>query len=635
MSAQARPLPVKRLDWWAVTGLAIAWSLLLGGLAVLRYLAFKTGFDLAVYSHVIWTTTQGRPFANSLVEATINFLGHHFVPLVVLLAPLYAAWPDPRILLAAQSVILAAGALPLYGFARRRVGAALACTVVLAFLLSPALQNVALFDFHEIALTVPLLMLAGAALLDERPRAVVICLVLAMLVKEEVILITAGFGLYAALIQRRWRFGLALLTGTVLWGFVLFRWVLPALSGGSPGVGFLWRYGALGGSPGEVLRTLATRPGTLVGLVATADKATFLWQLFAPLAGLPLLGLPAFFLALPPLATSLLSDYAYQFSIRYHYTAPLLPLLFLSTVVALQRLQKWGARAGLLAGAVLVAASLLGAWRLSPLPGGLAYRPSQYKITDEARAIREMLRSIPAAVSVAADSHVQPWLANRWQIASLDTLPFQQFPGEVVPERLVVQDPGPYGVGPPLYPWLVADPGSGVLRVPRYSVAASTPGGMQLWARRPAAEDILLARYNVAFERGLWLVGAGAPSESAAWGTIIRAAPGTTLPVWMAWRSDALLEQRITFSLHLVDQEGRLVVQADSEMGGGRFPTTLWHTWVDRPTVAGEFQLSLPADLPAGSYRLLAGAFETDTVAPLAGLDGGQWAELATLEVRQ
>jgi len=117
------------------------------------------------------------------------------------------------------------------------------------------------------------------------------------------------------------------------------------------------------------------------------------------------------------------------------------------------------------------------------------------------------------------------------------------------------------------------------------------------------------------------------------WGERVRTAPGMTLPIWMAWRSDAPLAQRITFSLHLVDQEGRLMAQADSEMGGGRFPTTLWHTWVDRPTVASEFQLSLPVALPAGSYRLLAGAFETDTVAPLARLDGGQWAELATLEI--
>jgi hypothetical protein len=130
-------------------------------------------------------------------------------------------------------------------------------------------------------------------------------------------------------------------------------------------------------------------------------------------------------------------------------------------------------------------------------------------------------------------------------------------------------------------------------------------------------------------------VGAGTPPGSTAWGEIIGAAPGAALPVWMAWRSDAPLEQRITFSLHLVDEEGRLVAQADSEMGGGRFPTTLWHTWVDRPTVAGEFQLTLPAALPAGSYHLLAGAFETDTVAPLATLNGGQWAELATLEIRR
>ena len=90
---------------------------------------------------------------------------------------------------------------------------------------------------------------------------------------------------------------------------------------------------------GEVIRTVVTHPDTVLQIVATERKGSFLWQLLVPLVGLPLLGFPAILLALPTLAYSLLSDYEFQTSIRYHYTAPLIPFLFLATVVALRGLR--------------------------------------------------------------------------------------------------------------------------------------------------------------------------------------------------------------------------------------------------------------------------------------------------------
>ncbi len=148
-----------------------------------------------------------------MVEGTTNFLAHHFTPLLAILVPFYSIWPDARLLLLFQTGALAAGAIPLYAFARRRLGSGMAFPIVLAYFLFPPLQVVALFDFHAIALAVPRLMAAGVALIDERPHATVIRLMLALLAKEEVVVIAAAFGLYALLIQRRGHFGAALTVG--------------------------------------------------------------------------------------------------------------------------------------------------------------------------------------------------------------------------------------------------------------------------------------------------------------------------------------------------------------------------------------------------------------------------------------
>jgi hypothetical protein len=105
------------------------------------------------------------------------------------------------------------------------------------------------------------------------------------------------------------------------------------------------------------------------------------------------------------------------------------------------------------------------------------------------------------------------------------------------------------------------------------------------------------------------------------------------LPIWLAWTAHDPLDQRLTFTLHLVDDAGEHIAQVDQEMGGGRFPATLWHVWMDTPTLVDEFQLPIAPELPPGLYRLLAGAYESGSVTPLLGPDGDAWFELATIQV--
>ncbi len=101
----------------------------------------------------------------------------------------------------------------------------------------------------------------------------------------------------------------------------------------------------------------------------------------------------------------------------------------------------------------------------------------------------------------------------------------------------------------------------------------------------------------------------------------------------MAWGAGQPLARKVTFSLHLVSKEQRLVSQVDQEMGAGRFPVTRWHTWLDNPVVAGEFPLLVPPGTPPGSYELLAGAFEPEPMATLMRPNGEAWVRLATVRV--
>ncbi|MGD8791867.1 MAG: hypothetical protein PVF47_04890, partial [Anaerolineae bacterium] len=74
-----------------------------------------------------------------------------------------------------------------------------------------------------------------------------------------------------------------------------------------------------------------------------------------------------------------------------------------------------------------------------------------------------------------------------------------------------------------------------------------------------------------------------------------------------------------TVFIHLLDEAGQTLVQADSQPRGGAYPTSVWDAG---EVVADAHRLALPPDLPAGDYRLRLGLYRLETGVRLA-LDGG------------
>lgn len=79
---------------------------------------------------------------------------------------------------------------------------------------------------------------------------------------------------------------------------------------------------------------------------------------------------------------------------------------------------------------------------------------------------------------------------------------------------------------------------------------------------------------------------------------------GETVEVVTAWRAAERLGERYHQFVHLVDAQGRLIAQDDFPPARGAFPTDQWavgQRWAEAA------YLQLPADLPAGTYRLFTG----------------------------
>lgn len=84
-------------------------------------------------------------------------------------------------------------------------------------------------------------------------------------------------------------------------------------------------------------------------------------------------------------------------------------------------------------------------------------------------------------------------------------------------------------------------------------------------------------------------------------------APGDIVQLTLFWQTAEALDQRYKIFLHLIDQNGNLVAQHDSEPGGGLSPTT---TWPSTETIIDNHGLLLPANLPPGQYTLDMGLYD-------------------------
>src|SRR5579875_1620358 len=145
----------RRIAWGLLILAMIIYTVAMGLESVLRYMTFKaTAFDLGNMDQVIWNTIHGRPFqfTNQAIDwyGPPNRLAVHVEPILLPISLLYLLYADPRTLLIFQTLVLVAGAPAVFLISRRYLPSwpILATVMSAAYLLSPALLGLNIFDFH-------------------------------------------------------------------------------------------------------------------------------------------------------------------------------------------------------------------------------------------------------------------------------------------------------------------------------------------------------------------------------------------------------------------------------------------------------------------------------------------------------
>ena len=419
----------------------VAYAAVMGFITVTRHRALLThALDFGYYVQVVWAIAHGLPARVSLPP--MHAWGDHLSPILYLLLPLGWLPVVAPALLLAQTLILAAGGLAVYAFARHRLGdEGLAAGFALLYLVNPSLHGINIRDIHPQAFAIPLLIAAALALDTGRWGWCAVALVLTAGCREDAAIPLVGFGLWAALARGRWKVGAVVAASAVALLMFDTRVLMPYFRG-EPYPHLVKRYAHLGSSLPDVLLTLVARPWRWLPVLVNPLKIVYLVALLAPLAFLPLLAPLALAGALPALAVNLLTFDRVLFHHRTQYQAFVLPFLVLAAVDGCAAFRAWAERRGWTRPsprALLIAAFLVSVALTSRTINDLMV--TRWRLGPEQRAARALMRRIPDDVPVSVNERLQPHLARRPEA--------YLFPTEVARSRYVLEMDSVFARRPP------------------------------------------------------------------------------------------------------------------------------------------------------------------------------------------
>jgi uncharacterized membrane protein len=597
--------------------LIVAYIAIFGMLSLRRHQNLRTNaLDLGYTDQAVWNTLHGRPFRfSTYLDAAFQLdipiqdfkepdmlLGYHVEPILAAISVLYLLHDGPETLLWLQTVGIALGAIPLYLIARHRselritghesrfefhVFRWLPVSFVLLYLLSPALEAANLSDFHAVALSPALLLAAFYFLETDRAWGFVAFGFLATMCKEEVGLLVAMMGLWAAFVRRRWILGLGVAVASAGWSFLSALVIMPHFSGleASP---FLVRYRQFGDSPAAILQNLVRQPSVFVDWLRRPDVLRYLWGLLLTSGGLAVLYPLALLMALPSVTINSFSVYDWMHSGGGHYSASIVPLLMIAAIYGVEWtarvMDDWVKRRWLASGrsvfwAICLALVALGLGiglgyhhenGVSPLSRRFVLDPVS-EHAQRAQPLFEWIHGLPPEVPISAGSSVYPHVAHREKVYLFPTVSDAQF---ILLD--VTGPPSPVGTGDQRH--IVGD----LLDYAEFGVAASDHGflllerGLDQYRFSPTFYDVFHAvesdfQATVGAELGNLLLLEGFDRKVR---PVVR--PALSVEITTYWRALSPLDDGYRLIFFFWDDERRLARVQPEELAVHWFPSWLW-----------------------------------------------------------
>lgn len=395
----AQPGTLPRAARWLPWLIALPFFIAYAALSIAKFETLgMASYDLAIFTQIVRSYSEFHAPIAEIKGVGYNALGDHFHPIVALIAPFYLLYKSAITLLVAQALLFALSVVVVSREGFKRFGTFAGVTCGLAYGLAWGIQSAVAFEFHEIAFAPLLMALALQALLNERWKTSMLWASMLLLVKEDLGLTVAMFGVVMFLRGKR-LLGIAqTLIGAV--GFVLVLKVFIPMANPN----------------GQYDYTSRDDLGLSFHTAFLEGQHTKIWMLvwlFA-ITGFLALRSNIVLLVLPTLAWRFATSNENYWGTSWQYSAILMPIVFMAMYDAMTKMRRskrewvrgWAAHNPAV---TLVVAIML----LQQFPLNQLVRPETYTIPTRALAARQAAAHIPDGAVVESDNGILPYIVQR------------------------------------------------------------------------------------------------------------------------------------------------------------------------------------------------------------------------------
>lgn len=392
-------------------------------ISINRYLTFRSNyFDLGIMDQVVYNTSRGRilEMTNQDFHANASRFAIHFDPLLAFFAPLYLIYSDPSVLLVAQAMIIALGAIAVYLIGIKVTKNKLVSLLfAVSYLFYFPNQRAVMFDFHAVLFSTTFLLFTIYFSLVKKYRIMLLFILLSLLTKEHIGLITFLFGLYMFFIQKERRYSLAVMGISLFFFFMTFFYIIPHARQSSH---FALQYlEDIGDSPGSILVNLIKNPMYILNKLSKSGEREYLFRIFVPHLPLILFAPLEFLIALPEIAINVLSKSSNMRAIYFHYNAAIVPFVYFSAITGYGRMRKY-VNSNVIKGIILAVYTITTFYFIymyDPLPIILLNEPYFYRAytpnrINKLKVVEEWQKKLAdETIPVATTPQIAPFFTNR------------------------------------------------------------------------------------------------------------------------------------------------------------------------------------------------------------------------------
>lgn len=391
---------------------SLAYSSILSLICVVNYDSFAYfDFDLALNMQKYWNIIHGEGRMTLIGGVSVwgNSLEIIAYPLSVLYLLLFSS---AKALLIMQSFAIGLSAIPLFLIARKYLPDKIAVCIAVAYLLNPATWYINLYEYHEIVFCLPALLFAFYFLKRERFGLFVSFAALSLICRADVALVILMFGVYALMERRSAKWAIAPISLSAIW-IILGVFILIPMAGGK--VRYEVFYSDFGSNFAGIAKNMLLHPLEVLKAVFIKENGILIFQLLFPAGFLSVLGLKELLICIISFFQHAVSLRPEEHMIYYHYTATIIPFIYISAASGLSRIK--GPRGVKTAAFSLIILPLIANFLYGPLSAPKDILPN-FRYADFNRLKEGFVRGIPKGSAVMGSFEFLSHLANRRSLYS-------------------------------------------------------------------------------------------------------------------------------------------------------------------------------------------------------------------------